>query len=543
MFLAIDEPSSSARSSNSDLSSILYKEDLDANYKPRNHTKQQTTNGTSAEDEIRMEVKKEVERINKHSKPARPVEGKGPTVASAKKADIIRQEILNLKEKESQKVSIEEKQETILKDEADSVNKTVQDKLPVDEREQNDKEISNDNNDVPKVEPPASVEEHVEENAEDVAEDRTEQKDDGEQTGTEAEIAREKEIDSLEDEADSGISVEDYLKQMQLQEEDVSVEEYLARMAESEVVSKESNAPQDSEDTEMRDVKIIVTEAEKVADEEPEEEVIEEAEEKDKKEDNLDKMEGLQNNTQEDEVQDAIKDVDYDGSSGTGADNDEDQKSVSEKSERSVEVEHEKERVESPGGMIPAEQQRMLMDAVLSLDYPSDSGSETDDADEICHYATIERPSLPNGEVSVEGGETPGDKDDELNVIIDAPPGFDSPDDGGHQSFSKVREHNIQYGATQGGKPVVHHILMTPGPSRGVEAEISAIQTNESPSEEATIEREEKSEADAVVEEESFVETVIEEKRLEDSEAELKLDFDLKQARLLHLSFHNGLPV
>ena len=540
MFLAIDEPSTSARSSNSDLSSILYKEDVDANYKPRNHTKQQTTNGTSAEDEIRMEVKKEVERINKHSKPAKPVEGKGPTVASSKKADIIRQEILNLKEKESQKVSIEEKQETILRNETDSVNEPVQDQLPVDEGEQRDKEISNKSSDVPRIEPPASVEEHVEENAEDVAKDRIEEKGDVEQNGEEAEIEGEKEIDSLEDEADSGISVEDYLKQLQMQEADVTVEEYIARMAESEVVSKESDAPQDSDDT---DVKIVVTEAEEVADKELEEEVKDEAEEEVKKEVSLDKMEGLQNDTQEVEVQDGVKDIDYDCSSGTGVDNDDDQKSVSEKSERSVEVEHEKERVESPGGMIPAEQQRMLMDAVLSLDYPSDSGSETDDADEICHYATIERPSLPNGEVSAEGGEAPGDKDDELNVIIDAPPGFDSQDDGGHQSYSKVREHNIQYGATQGGKPVVHHILMTPGPSRGVEAEISAVQTSESPCEEVTVEKEEKSEAGTIVEEESFVETVIEEKRLEDSEAELKLDVDLKQARLLHLSFHSGLKV
>ena len=56
--------------------------------------------------------------------------------------------------------------------------------------------------------------------------------------------------------------------------------------------------------------------------------------------------------------------------------------------------------------MIPASQQRMLIDAVASLDYPSDTESESDDEsqhdEEICHYAQIDRPSTPSTELEKE---------------------------------------------------------------------------------------------------------------------------------------------
>ena len=518
MFLAIDEPSNSARTSNSDLSSIVYKEELDVSYKPRNHAKQQAVNGTAGEDEIRMEVKKEVERINKHSKPTKPVDGKGPTVASAKKADIIRQEIMNLKEKESQKESDQEKQEITVTVEASDEREVSQDKLPVDVEEHEDVEISNED-EGPQVESTSNVREENEVIAKEVVEDNLEEEADVSLNEGKAEVKLENEAYSLEDEADSGISVEDYIKQLQAQEADVPVEEYIAQMKESGVAAEEKDVP---ENTERHDVRFNVEDAEKV-----------------EEETSPDKLEIVQVNIQDVEGQYTTGENDDNSDGGEG----DDDIAMTEEGEEGLEVEDKEAQAESPAGMIPAKQQRMLMDAVLSLDYPSDSGSETDDADEICHYAKIERPSTPNDELRGEGRGTKGDEDDAFNVIIDAPPEFNSVDDGGQQTYSRIREHNIQYGATQGGKPVVHHVFVKSGQLRNVAEDESKVEeARESPDKEEAAE-EDRPEEDSNVEEESCVETIIEEKRLEVAETELQLDVDQTQARMLHLSFHHGITL
>lgn len=516
MFLAIDEPSNAARTSNSDLSSIVYKEELDVSYKPRNHAKQQAVNGTAGEDEIRMEVKKEVERINKHSKPTKPVEGKGPTVASAKKADIIRQEIMNLKEKESRKVSSQEKQEITVRIEASDEKEAVQDKLPVDAEEQEDMEISNEDH-RPQVELTINVEEKNE--VIEAVEDNLEESVDVSLNERKAEVELEHDTYSLEDEADSGISVEDYIKQLQAQEADVPVEEYIAQMKESGVVAEEKDVPEDSE---KQDVILTVKDSEKV-----------------EEETSPDKLESVQVNIQDVDSQYATRENDDDSDGGAG----DDDIAKREENEEGLEIEDKVAQAESPAGMIPAKQQRMLMDAVLSLDYTSDSDTETDDADEICHYAKIERPSTPDSELSSEGRGIKSNDDDAFNVIIDAPPEFNSMDDGGHQTYSRIREHNIQYGATQGGKPVVHHVFMKSGQLRNVEEDESKVkQAKESPDKEEAVE-EDRSQEDSNGEEESCVETIIEEKRLEVTETELQLDLDQKQARMLHLSYHHGLTL
>ena len=514
MFLAIDEPSNSNRTSNSDLSSIVYKEELDEVYKPRNHAKQQTANGTAGEDEIRMEVKKEVERINKHSKPTKPVEGKGPTVASAKKADIIRQEIMNLKEKESQKENNEEKHEASVRNEAGSETEVAQDILIVDEGEE-EKRVS-DMDDTTQVESVSVVKKDIEDSVEEAVEDNLEEKDEDTSKETEAEIELERENSSLKEETDSGISVEDYLKQLQVQEADVPVEEYIARMTEGGIIAVERDTLEDSE---KQDIECAIEEVEE---------------------------EGSSSDAQDFEViiqkvddQDAFRDVDDE--------NDEDDESVEdyvnriEKCEERMDIDQiEEERAESPRGMIPAKQQRMLMDAVLSLDYPSDSESETDDADEICHYANLERPSTPNGELSNEERGMMDNDSDDLNVIIDAPPGFENLENGGQQTYSKVREHNIQYGATQGGKPVIHHVFVKSAKPSNVAVEESNGRQDEPPSEKEETADEGRSHVDAEVEEESCLEGIIEEKRLEVTESELQLDFDKNQARTLHFNFRHG---
>ena len=521
MFLAIDEPSKSARNSHSDLSSIMYKEEMVVNNQPGSNAKQPTGAATAGEDEIRMEVKKEVERINKHSKPAKPVEGKGPTVASAKKADIIRQEIMNLKEIESQKANNLEEQ---------AANDLEIENEVKDEREvQGEHEVEHENEAAEDKEATAAKEDEVshdddvfhDEKKGAAGEDQFEEGDDVGVNEKEVEIGKEAVIDkdtsSIEDEIDSGISVEDYLKQMQGQEEELSVEEYIARMTESGNISENIDV---NDGAEKVDVTYVEVEKEPTS---------------------LDKFEAQEfkvHEIRDEEVRDEeVNDRDFAES------NDADE---SERSEGESENEEEEEQVEAPRGMIPAKQQRMLIDAVLSLDYPSDSDSDTDDIDEICHYAHIERPSTPKGDLSDDENEIEYDKDDPFNMIISAPPGFGSLGEEGQQTQAKVRDHNVQYGATQEGKPVVYHTFMKSGQSTETSDGGGVLEERKQSRDESETmgadkeQKDTEDREDTEVEEQACVESIIEEKRSAEVRFDLAID-QTRQARLLSLSFHPGI--
>lgn len=522
MFLAIDEPSKSARSSNTDLSTIVYKEETVVNYNSRNNAKQQAATSTVGEDEIRMEVKKEVERINKHAKVAKPSEGKGQTVASAKKADIIRQEIMNLKEIESQKVNSEEKkmleleatgievvdneEEADVETEARYDTEASQERRNGNEAEQTEGDSRDDNllHDLDRdatEDVTGDAKEESTEFAEASVGERADVK--GDATAGERETDRDKDAVSAEGEEDSGISVEDYLKQLQTEKDDVTVEEYIASMNENATApqEKEADANYERENVDHR------------MDEENDESSSSEAE------------------GQEVRVEEVV------GQSvgGQEINNDDSDKGNNDESESESEGEVEEKHVESPRGMIPAKQQRMLLDAVLSLDYPSESESDTDDDDEVCHYATIERPSTPKGDLSDEGEDVEGDNGGRLEAVISTPPGLNDVSVERHESQSKVRDHNVQYGATEEGKSVAHHIFIKNEQAKkaekgeGGESEGEAKIGDEGSN---FIECQGRSE----IEEQACVESVIEEKKLEIEEIDFGVDTEEKQARIMRFS-------
>ena len=507
MFLAIDDPADKKRKSNTDLSSIVYKEQLVQDNNTSPNTKQQTAATTAEEDdEVRMQVKKEVERINKHSKPTKPVEGKGQTVASAKKADKIRQEIMNLKEIESQRVISQEEEghdaDSDGREVIESETETNEEQTEATEGQTTtiDDQGESIESQTESTEGPTEGTEHQTEPAEgptegtegkaEATEDQTESPEDQTeakegQTGSEAqtddkkdqdileisntdiseridtkndkieadqdfpedafaEIQKTIEVDSsaedyetdaktayhhagdsdikeaavkevqgdavlvshdvsVEKDPDSGIAVEDYLRQLETEQHDLPVEEYLKHM--SGTVAEGS-----SEKLQSEDAKDIL------------------------------KVENCQD--QSDDHVPSREDKD---------DNNDQQEDSSEFEDDETDEENEPE--DRPKGMIPAKQQRMLIDAVLSLDYPSDSESEQEDDEEICHYAKIERPSLEIDEDKV-AKQT---KDDD--VIISAPPGFGD-EEATHQGHFKVKDHDVQYGATTEEKSVVFHTYM-----------------------------------------------------------------------------------
>lgn len=472
MFLAIDEPST--RNSNSDLSSIVYKE---MTVSSDSNVKQETTSGPAGEDEIRMEVKKEVERINKHSKPTKPIEGKAQIIADAKKADIIRQEIMNLKEIESQKANnneqqfLEQDQTTVIENEVNEENEAAKDFEASVQSYESAEEHINDGEALHESLIDAKEQKTIDDEKEDdVSVDERE-------TGAEYET----ETSPIEDEADSGIAVEDYLKQLQAEKYDVPVEEYIRRMTSIASV-------QDSK------VEVSYVEGEEVKVQEVGKDEAKEVEDKAREEFN-------------DDIED---------------------------SEEESECEVEEKQAETPGGMIPAKQQRMLIDAVLSLDYPSESDSDADDVDEICHYATIERPSTPNNDLSNEEGDK-RKEESHLDVIINAPPGFENPAEEKHQSQSKIREHNVQYGATAEDRPVVHHVYVKVGKMEKAPPLESDAKQDEN---EATVEDETRTtdvcEDEPEVKEEACIESVVEDKKLEIAESDFEQDVDGKQARILN---------
>ncbi|XP_065057027.1 uncharacterized protein LOC135685140 isoform X2 [Rhopilema esculentum] len=479
MFLAIDDPADKKRKSNSDLSSIVYKEQLVQDNNTSPNTKQQIAATTAEEDdEVRMQVKKEVERINKHSKPTKPVEGKGQTVASAKKADKIRQEIMNLKEIESQRVNSQEEEgqdaDSDEREVIESENETKEEQTEATEDQTESTESPTESTEgqtegtehqtEPTEDPTEGTEGQTGSEAQtddnkdqdiletsntyiskriDTKNDKVEADQDfhedafaeiqktievdssAEDQETDAKTAyhfpgdsdmKEVEVEevpgdavlvshniSVEKDPDSGIAVEDYLRQLETEQHDLPVEEYLKHMSGTE-------ADKSLGELQSEDAKDIL------------------------------KVESCQG--QSDDHVAVEEDED---------DNNDQQEDSSEFEDDETDEENEPE--DRPKGMIPAKQQRMLIDAVLSLDYPSDSESEPEDDEEICHFAKIERRSL---EIN-EGKVTKQTEDDD--VIISAPPGFGD-EEATHQGHLKVKDHDVQYGATTEGKSVVFHTYM-----------------------------------------------------------------------------------
>ena len=566
MFLAIDEPSSrTPKGSNSDLTSIVYKEQLVSNNNAKNIAEQSQVVAGPGEDEVRMEVKKEVERINKHStKQTKPVEGEGPTVACTKRADIIRQEILDLKE-ESQRLNDkgnecetgdgskaqqrdEDANETQVEIE-NEIEKQVHDGKAISQGEEIDhKDVKVDERDVAK------------ETVNDDIITKSEMPINDERPKVDAhESDEEFEVEEGPAEGDSGITIEEYLNMIDANDAGTGIDEYIARMTETTDKTVEAyltrleptarkdesrvGIPDEAVSAELQDIvhreESGPTRGPPVAAKPSREKgnncmgITDEAtsvEQRNfisKKESGAMKGPpvaakppremgegclGITDEATTEEPRVAIAnektstitelpitaeptanmaesfvEISDETNAEPSVDEtsaEEDQDSVTkeankvtngppvaakpprespkeiENNQGDTNLERGEETPLTPSGMIPTKHQRMLIDTVLSLDYPSDSESETENGEEICHYAQIERPSTPGGVLDEESKQQELKDDDEVDeefdIIICAPPEF-CDKDSKHKSLTRIRDHAVLYGATEEGKSVVHH--------------------------------------------------------------------------------------
>ena len=560
MFLAIDEPSSrTPKGSNSDLTSIMYKEQLVSN-NAKNIAEQSQVVAGRGEDEVRMEVKKEVERINKHStKQPKPVEGEGPTIACTKRADIIRQEILDLKE-ESQRLNDKGNEcETGGGSEAQQRDEDAN-KAQIGFEVESDKPLREGE--------AISQGEHIDQkdvkvDERDVAKDtvnddiiaKSEMPINDERPEVNAHESDEGfEVEEAPAEGDSGIAIEEYLNLIDANDAGTGIEEYIARMTETtnkltilestarkdeslvgitdeavtaelqNIAHREESGPtkgppiaakpsrekgnncmgitDEATSVEQRDL-ISKKEsgamkgppvaakppremgegclgiAEEATTEEPRVAMtnektntiteppiaFENMEESSVEINDETNAESTVDETTAEEAQDPVtretKRV-TDGPPVAAKPPRESPKEI-ENNEGDKNLERGEETPLTPSGMIPTKHQRMLIDTVLSLDYPSDSESETEDGEEICHYAQIERPSTPDGVLDEESKQQElkdqDEVDEEFDIIICAPPEF-CDKDSKHQSLTRIRDHAVLYGATEEGKSVVHHTFV-----------------------------------------------------------------------------------
>eukprot|EP00794_Sanderia_malayensis_P000359 gene359-992_t len=525
MFRVLDDPEDKAESSNGELNSILYKdnrqssEESDVKVTGQKSPKRSPMNGPT-EEEVRMQVKKEVERINKQAKPVKVVEGNNANTAATKKADIIRLEIQNLKESQrlmdteaiqnednERNGAVEEEETTALSSEDVSVNEeeseivasvVKEEDLKIDMSkieeagedvtipvEDNTKEDENNEEDVGQA---MSIDVVVTVNA--LAGEEGEMKNVVSAVSTDSGVDSVHDLDDMtveeyllkmekpmkelpeKEEEGVGVSVEDYLRANQPQnveepEEDLpeevgmSVEDYLKAAELQAVEESTEDLPANEEEGEIGvSVEDYLKNAELQAVEESTEELpaneeeveigvsvedyLKSAEKEDDQESEVSREESLnvaEQSVTETSIDDYLKSFEEEG------------KDESESVEPKIEsVTH--------ASMIPARQQRMLIDAVASLDYPSENESEsTSCSDEVCHYAKIERPSVSEAEKDAQiddGDDNDKEANDDLDVVIGAPPEFQD-DDAKHHSLSRVKEHAVQYGATEEEKFIVHH--------------------------------------------------------------------------------------
>ena len=565
MFLAIDEPSSrTPKGSNSDLTSIVYKEQLVSN-NANNITEQSQVVAGRGEDEVRMEVKKEVERINKHStKQPKPVEGEGPTIACTKRADIIRQEILDLKE-ESQRLNDKGNEcETDGGSEAqqrdEDANKAQMGIETDSEKQKHEDEAISQGEDIDQKDVKVDERDVVKDTVNDDIITRSEIPINDERPRIDAHESDEgSEVEEEPTEGDSGVAIEEYLNMIDANDAGTGIDEYIARMTETTnktveayLTRVEPTARKDESRVGTTD-EVVTAELQDIAQREesgstrgppvaakPSREkgnncigITDEAtsvEQRDlisKKDSGAMKgppvaakppremgesclgitdeattegprfamanektstitelpitaepsanmeesfvevndetnAESTTDETTAEEAQDSVTKEAKRVTDGppVAAKPPRESPIETENNQGDANLESGEETPLTPSGMIPTKHQRMLIDTVLSLDYPSDSESETENGEEICHYAQIERPSTPGGVLDEESKQQElkdqDEVDEEFDIIICAPPEF-CDKDSKHQSLTRIRDHAILYGATEEGKSVVHH--------------------------------------------------------------------------------------